>query len=276
MKRIIISLICAAMLIMSLSGCSNKTWTFEENDEHTFLKVSPEGEKYYDWERNFYIDGLKKVKLLGTLDLDDDEEEEFESEEEKKEYRDYIENIKKVYSVSAPDDSVVVQYSSVSTRDKYLGSVLDGGCNCSILFKVGGGYDFDYRNTNVSSVAFVPYDDIPADVIFDYEEYVSEHGIFGDEAKAIMSGILFDKSEEDVFSDEAVSESWNIGLDCEKLGRIVYYPQDADWFCYDAEAIYSPEFGFYLRVYRQMTYDVYPISRDAAEKLGIDVTGIEG
>lgn len=272
-KKILVSVMCITIIIIGLSGCSEQIWTYEE---YTFLKVSPEGEKYYIWGENYYIDGLKKVKLLGILDIGDAEEKEFGSEKKKKEYLNYIDNYKKVYSVSAPDDSVVVQYDGKSTKDKYLLSALDGKSNCSISFKVGQVYNFDYRDTNVSSAAFVPYDEIPDEGLFDYEEYVSEHGIFGDDAKAVMSGILFDKSEEDIFSEEAISEAQSIGFNCEQLGRIVYYPEDCDWFCYDAEAIYNPESGFYLRVYRQMTYDVYPISRDTAKKLGIDVSGIEG
>lgn len=273
-KRIIITIMCVFIFVIGLSGCSKQTWTFEEDDEYTDLIVSPKGEKYYLWGRNYYISGLKKDKLLGKFDFDGEEEDEFESEEEKKEYLNYIDNIRRVYSVSAPNDSVVVQYNGISTREKYF-FTLDGGSNCYISFRIGEGYDFNYKDTNVSSVAFIPYDEIPYEGLYDYEKYVSKHGIFGDDAKAVISQILFDKSEEEIFSQEGVSEAQRIGHGSERLGRIVYYPEDADWFCYDAEAIYSTDGGFYLRVYRITTYDVYPISCDVAEMLGIDISIIE-
>lgn len=268
-KRIITAIICVVIFSISLTCCSKQVWTFDLDDEYRYILTSPKGEKYYPWGYNYYISGLQQGKLLGKEDFDDVEEPEFDSKEERKEYLLRLEMRSRVYSVSAPDDNVVVQYHGISTREKYFPRGLDGRSDCEILFKAGERYDFDYRNTNVSSTAFIPYDDIPGECLFDYKKYVAEHGLFDADAKDIISSILFDKPEEEIYSLESMEEASSIAKDCERIGRLVYYPEDADWFCYDGEVIHAIDGRYYLRIYRITTYDVYPIPDDAIKKLSI-------
>lgn len=252
MKKIFTVLVVALFLCSCGENTLKHTFNPYSFPYHTYS--TREGEQFYDWNANYYIAGLEPEKVFGVIY-----------------YPSHYREKDTLYTVKNSDGNVLVELYDMPTYQKYFWYGLDGGVDSEIYLRAGETFDYSYCDPNVQSVAFIPYSDIPQDGRFDYSEYVLEHGIFGDDAKAMMENILEYRTEEEILSEENRERCWEIGWaeGNESVGRLVYYLEGVDWFCFDGKVIYSPEFGWHLSFNRFSFGDCYSIPDSEAEKLGL-------
>lgn len=252
MKKIISVLLAALLLCSCGENTIKRTWTTDSSPRCIYS--NRDGEQFYDWNANYYIAGVEPEKVFGVVY-----------------YASHYREKDTLYTAKNSDGNVLVELFDMPTHQKYFWYGLDGGCDSEIYLRVGETFDYSYCDPNVQSVAFIPYSDIPREGRFDYSGYVSEHGIFGDDAKAMMENILEYRTEEDIRSDENRERYWEISRaeGNESVGRLVYYLEGVDWFCFDGSVFHSPEFGWQLSFNRFSFGDCYPIPDSEAEKLGL-------
>lgn len=236
------------LVILCLCSCSKNEWVYTDTDGYNSVIVSPEGAEYRFWDYDFYIVGLKSEKKVGML------------------LQKFEEGNKPVYYIKGADSDrcVVIKNSSgnLSMEPEY---------DFKIYTKAGEGFGYDYRSPNVSGVVFIPRDSLTRDL--NYLSYMETNGIFGSDAKAIMESILLDRTDEEVFSDVYMNESYDVRHDdnCMYLGELAYSPENVDWFAYRATVYYHPESGFYIGIPRFSTADMYSLPNDTARILGISI-----
>lgn len=242
-------------MLISLVGCSSEFWSIDliTESEKTYVQlISPNGDIYksIDIYSGYYISGIQKGNYLGKTDSES-------------------EQTNKVYSIKDAPEGYLVIYYLDSTREKYFPKVsLEGPPDCFIYVKDNLECIFDYKSDDVNALSYVPYEDIPQDEIFDYKEYVSKNGKYNEDAQTILRGIISEASQDTLTTNS--DEGFDLYIDSQRLGRLVFYPSDMNWFCYDGEIIYHPERGYYLSINLFSKYELYPIADDIAELLGIN------
>lgn len=247
-KKLAILFLSVLLLLSFLSGCAAKKWVYTDRDGDVSVIMSPDGVKYRAWNRDYYIVGLKSGKKIGTL------LPEFEEDE------------KPLYAIDGVDgDKYIV------TKKETGGQGIDPQYEFTIFVRMGESFGYDYRDPNVSGVVFIPKAEFSDDL--DYLTYLKEHGVSGDEAKVIMGDILLGRTDEEVFSNELMDESFLIRHDekCAFVGELVYSPENADWFAYKATVYYNPESGYYIGISRFSTVDMYLLTDDSVIALGISI-----
>lgn len=253
MKKLIAVAVCVTLMIATLSGCSKKVWEFTNRFENGGIVIaSQDGEEFYFGLRDYYIAGIKKGKKLGTLSSE------------------HMSDTSTFYSFDGDNSGkYMISFSGESIYDKYFFVGLDGGCTCYIYVKSGEEWEYDYHDPNVASAAFIPYDDIPEKKELNYEKYVDKHGIFGDNAKEVMGSILSEPLDFDAYRD-VIDDQYIVAR---RLGRLVFYLDGVDWFCFDAEVRYHSVYGLYISFDGWYGSDCYLVSDESAVALGIELDG---
>ena len=224
MKRLAAVIICSVLMAVSLTGCADKVW--ERTDEYENgggIIVSPEGVRYRHGTAGWHIVGFKTDKKLGHLP--------------------YTANSKKgeqVCSIKGADSEKYIAVQDTTVRFSF-----DAMPEYSVFIR--SGEDIDYTNTDISEVAFIP---IKEDTD-DYSQYVKDHGLFGDEAKAAMQGIYDNESE--------------FAMPYEVLGNIVYRQAGLDWCYFMAFVRYSHKDGYFII----MKGKYYSLPENTLKALGI-------
>ena len=252
MKKIFVVLFAALLLCSCGENTIKRTFDPYSSPHHVYS--TRDGEQFYVWDANYYIAGVEPQKVFGVVY-----------------YPSHYREKDTLYTVKNSDGNVLVELYDIPTYQKYFPLGLDGGCDSELYIRLGETFDYSYCDPNVQSVAVIPYSDIPKEGRFDYAGYVKDHGIFGDDAKAIMGNILEYRTEEEIFSEENRMKWWEIRQieGGEDIGRLVFYPDGVDWFCFDGNIFYIPEYGWYLSFYHFSFSDYYHIPDSEAEKLGL-------
>ena len=249
-KKLMVVIFSGVVALGIMSMCTRKVWVYTDPDGYNSVIISPDGVKYRFWDFDFYIVGLQSGKKAGTL------------------LQEFKEGDKPLYYIKGADSDryVVIKNTSSSLS-------MDPTYDFKIYAKADEGFEYDYRDANVSKAAFIPYGTITGNSSeFDYLSYLDKNGLFGDDAKAIMSGTLTERTDEEVFSDE-LSE-WDFSLrfsdKCRYVGELVYSPEGVDWFAYLAIVYYNSDYGYFISIPRFSAADDYMLSDENATALGIN------
>ncbi len=236
MKKIIIAIVSLSIvvcLVLFSAVHFNKTWTYVEDSKIS----SPDGDIYYWYGCDFYLDGIQPDKKVGKLLFSD-------------EWTD-------IYSVIGDDGMNYVVEFFKDTYEKYHPTGLDGGASCDIYVKEDCEF-YDCLDTDISGISYIPPTD-RGDI--DYRKYVLENGISGDKAITVAEKIFTD-----VYYSEEETEYYRI---FRQIGRLLYYPKDVKWFCFSQVIIYNPDYGYYVRIDGK-EFKYFKIPEDIVKELGIE------
>ncbi len=241
-KIAVIISIAAVLLFLALSILMPKKWTALEEENYRDRIMSADGNVYYSHFNDFNYDGIKAGRKIGTV---------------RELYEGSRDNVFLIDGLDNTDYILVSGYSRPSLTEKYHPgaskgvAVLDGG-SLYTLFILDGKEFYEIKDSNVDNVAFIlsrDRDDI------DYYDYITKNGVSGEEAQNILKRIYSEQAE--------------APLDYSPAGRLLYYPENVDWFCFSIDVVYQDD-DFYLRVFEYMKdAEFYHIPKDICELLGI-------
>ena len=224
MQRLAAVIICLVLIAVGLAGCTDKVW--ERTDEYEDgggVIVSPEGVHYHHGTAGWHIVGFKTDKKLGLIP--------------------YTANSKKGNRVCSIEGADSDKYIAVQDTTERL--IFDTMPEYNVHIR--NGEEIDYTSTDISEIVFIPIKE-DAD---DYSQYVKDHGLFGDEAKAAIQGMYDNEGE--------------FAMPYEVLGNIIYRQEGMDWCYFMAFVRYSHKDGYFII----MNGKYYALPENTLKALGI-------